>query len=103
MSNRAYLDRTMFVGDSGSTSWGWLLGDDWFRNYVDTFDEREVPADPLDLLAKAAAGATSEEQSLFQALLDNGAGILINGSWHESEEIAPVLRKALYEEDEDHG
>jgi len=99
MGNRAYLSRTKFEGDHDEIGWGWRIGDDYLRSYDDSFDEQEVPTAPLDLLAKAAAEATNEEHTLFEDLLNAGIGILIDGSWHEFEEIAPVLRKALYEED----
>lgn len=99
MSNRAYLSRTKFEGDGGETDWGWRFGDDFVRSYTDSCKEEEVPTDPLELLAKAVAEATQEELDLFQHLLDSGKGISIDGSWHGSEEIAPVLRKALQQED----
>jgi len=99
MGNRAYLTRTKFEGDHNGIGWGWRIGDDYLTSYNDSFDEQEVPTDPLDLLAKAATEATTEEHALLEDLLNAGTGILINGSWHEFEEIAPVLRKALHEED----
>ena len=98
MSNRAYLSRTKFEGDDGELSWGWRMGDDFLRSFDDSFGDKEVPTDPLELLAKAADEGTSEERDLFESLLNNGKGILINGSWHEFEEIAPVLRKAVGKE-----
>ena len=98
MGNTAYLSRTKFEGDHDKTGWGWRIGDDHIRSYDDSFDEQEVPTDPLDLLAKAAAEATNEEHTLFEDLLNARTGILINGSWHEFEGIAPVLRKTLHEE-----
>ena len=99
MGNRACLIRTRFEGDDDETNWGWRIIDDYLRSYDDSFDEEEVPKEPLELLAKVADEATSEENDLFEHLLNAGAGILINGSWHEFDEIAPVLRKALYGED----
>ena len=75
------------------------IGDDYFRSFTDHYEEQEVLTDPLHLLAKAAAEATGEEHTLFEDILNAGKGISINGSWHTFEEIVPVLRKALYEEE----
>jgi len=106
MSNRASLRRTMFTGDGdGGTSgrrdvdWGWRICDDYFRSYTDYCEEHEVPKDPLQLLAKACADATEEERQLFEDLLAASKGMLINGSWHEFEEIEPALRAGLEKED----
>jgi hypothetical protein len=99
MSNRAYLNRTKFEAEHDGIGWGWRLGDDYFRSYTDACSEHEVPTEPLDLLAKAVAETSEDERTLFESLLKDEKGISINGSWHEFEEIAPVLRKALYEED----
>ena len=95
MSNRAYLDRTMFRGDDGSTGWGWRMGDDYDRSFTDYHEETEVPEAPLELLAKVAAEATENESDLLETLLDFEKGMYINGSWHGAEEIAPTLRKGL--------
>ena len=99
MANRACLIRTRFEGEDDETSWGWRISDDYLRSYDDSFEDAEVPTDPLDMLAKVAAEATTEEDTLFEHLLNAETGLLINGSWHEFEEIAPVLRKALFKED----
>ena len=99
MSNRASLRRTMFTGDNDEAGWGWRICDDYFRSYADDSDESDVPKDPLQLLGKACAEATQDERQFFEELLAKSKGLLINGSWHEFEEIAPVLRAELEEED----
>lgn len=96
MSNRAYLTRTKFESDAGEADWGWRLSDDYLRSYTDHYTEQEVPAKPLELLAAAAADATEDERNLLDNLLFFERGIFINGSWHEFQEIAPILRKAFY-------
>ena len=95
MSNRASLHRTQFTGANGETAWGWRICDDYFRSYADDCEEANVPADPLQLLTKACVQATEQERSFFEALLAEAKGILINGSWHDFEEIEPVLQAAL--------
>ena len=96
MSNRAFLTRTKFETDHDGASWGWRIGDDYVRSYTDACAEQEVPVDPLELLAKAATEAVEDERTLLEDLLKAGKGISINGSWHDYEEIAPVLQQALH-------
>lgn len=98
MSNRAHLTRTKFEDEAGA-GWGWRLSDDYVRSYCDHHSESEVPTEPLKLLAKAAAEANDEESELFEDLLTNKKGISLNGDWHEFDQIAPILRKALYGEE----
>ncbi len=100
MGNRAYLTRTKFESDHDGTTWGWRMGDDYVRSYTDACDEQEIPVDPLELLAKAASEAAEDERTLLQDVLDREKGIVINGSWHALEEIAPTLRRALYGEED---
>jgi hypothetical protein len=95
MSNRAFLTRTKFEADPDGASWGWRIGDDYVRSYTDACAELEVPTDPLELLANAATESTENERQLLENLLRFERGISINGSWHDYEEIAPVLQKAL--------
>jgi len=99
MSNRASLRRTVFTGDGDDVGWGWRICDDYFRSYADDHEEQEVPKDPVQLLTKACAGATEQERQFFEDLLVEGKGLLINGSWHEFEEIEPALRASLKKED----
>ena len=99
MSNRASLRRTMFTGDGDDVGWGWRICDDYFRSYADDCNEQDVPNDPLQLLSKACAEATEQERLVFEDLLAESKGLLINGSWHEFEEIAPSLRAGLEKED----
>lgn len=99
MSNRASLQRTLFAGDGDDVGWGWRICDDHFRSYADDCNEHDVPTDPLQLLAKACAEATEQERLFFEDLLTGGKGLLINGSWHEFEEIEPALRAGLEKED----
>jgi len=99
MSNRAFLTRTKFEADHDGTSWGWRLGDDYVRCYTDSCAEHEVPVDTFELLANAASETTEDDQPLMENLLRFERGISINGSWHDYEEIAPVLQKALYGEE----
>jgi len=96
MSNRAFLTRTKFEADHDGTSWGWRIGDDYVRSYTDACAEHEIPTDPLELLANAATESTEDERHLLENLLRYERGISINGSWHDYEEIAPVLQKALH-------
>ena len=98
MSNRASLRRTMFTGDGDDVGWGWRICDDYFRSYADDCNEQDVPKDPLQLLSKACAEATEQERLVFEDLLAESKGLLINGSWHEFEEIAPALRAGLEKE-----
>ena len=98
MSNRASLRKTMFTGDGDDVGWGWRICDDYFRSYADDCNEQDVPKDPLQLLSKACAEATEQERLVFEDLLSEGKGLLINGSWHEFEEIAPALRAGLEKE-----
>jgi hypothetical protein len=72
--------------------------DDCFRSYADDWTERDVPTTSLELLDKACAEATEQERQFFADLLAEGKGLSINGSWHDSEEIAPVLQAVLEEE-----
>ncbi|MCL4694651.1 MAG: hypothetical protein KJ060_19330 [Candidatus Hydrogenedentes bacterium] len=95
MSNRAFLTRTKFEAAHDGASWGWRIGDDYVRSYTDARAEHEVPADPLGLLANAAAEATEDERQLLENLLRFERGMSIDGSWHDYDEIAPVLRRAL--------
>jgi hypothetical protein len=99
MSNRASLRRTTFTGDGGDVGWGWRICDDHFRSYADDCEEQDMPKDPLQLLSKACAEAAEQERLLFEDLLAGGKGLLIDGSWHEFEEIAPALRAILGKED----
>ena len=98
MSNRASLRRTMVTGDGDDAVWGWRICDDYFRSYADDCNEQDVPKDPLQLLSKACAEATEQERLVFEDLLAASKGLLINGSWHEFEEIAPALRAGLEKE-----
>jgi hypothetical protein len=98
MSNRASLHRTLFTGDGDDVGWGWRICDDYFRSYADDCSEQDVPKDPLQLLSKACAEATEQERLFFEDLLAEGKGLLINGSWHEFENIAPALRAGLEKE-----
>ena len=98
MSNRASLRKTMFTGDGDDVGWGWRICDDYFRSYADDCNEQDVPKDPLQLLSKACAEATEQERLVFEDLLSEGKGLLINGSWHEFEKIAPALRAGLEKE-----
>ena len=98
MSNRASLQRTMFTGADNDVGWGWRICDDYFRSYADYFEECDVPEDPVQLLGKACAEATDQERLLFENLLANGKGLLIDGSWHEFEEIESTLRAGLGKE-----
>lgn len=100
MSNRAHLTRTKFEGEDGVVGWGWRIGDDYVRSYTDACTEQEVPVDPLELLAAAATEATEDERHLLENILHFERGISINGSWHEFQKIAPVLKKAIYGEEE---
>ena len=99
MSNRASLRRTMFTGDGDDVGWGWRICDDHFRSYADDCGEEDVPKDPLQLLSKACAEATEQERPFFEDLLAECKGLLIDGSWHEFEAIAPALRAGLEKED----
>ena len=99
MSNRASLRRTMFTGEGGDSDWGWRICDDHFRSYADDCGEEDVPKDPLQLLSKACAEATEQERLFFEDLLAECKGLLIDGSWHEFEEIAPALRAGLEKEE----
>jgi hypothetical protein len=99
MSNRAFLTRTKFEADHDGASWGWRIGDDYVRSYTDACAEDEVSTEPLELLANAATESTEDERHLLENLLGFERGISINGSWHDYEEIAPVLQKALYGEE----
>ena len=99
MSNRASLRRTVFIGDGGDGGWGWRICDDHFRSYADDCEEQDVPKDPLPLLRKACAEATEQERPFFEDLLAGGKGLLIDGSWHEFDEIAPALRTGLEKEE----
>ena len=99
MSNRASLRRTMFTGDGEDIGWGWRICDDYFRSYADDCEECDVPSDPLELLSKACAEATEQERQFFEDLFAESKGLLINGSWHEFEEIAAALRAGLGKED----
>jgi len=99
MSNRASLERTLFAGNGDNGGWGWRIYDDYFRSYADDHEEQEVPIDPLQLLTKACAEATEQERQFFEDLLAESKGLLINGSWHDFEEIAPALRAGLEKED----
>jgi len=98
MSNRASLERTLFAGNGDNGGWGWRIYDDYFRSYADDHEEQEVPKGPLQLLVKACAEATEQERQFFEELLAEGKGMLINGSWHEFENIAPALRAGLEKE-----
>ena len=99
MSNRASLRRTMFTGEGDDVDWGWRICDDYFRSYADDCSEQDVPKDPLQLLTKACAEATQEERQFFGDLLTEGKGLLINGSWHEFEEIASAIQTSLQDDD----
>jgi hypothetical protein len=99
MSNRASLERTLFAGNGDNGGWGWRIYDDYFRSYADDHEEDEVPKDPLQLLSKACAEATEREREFFEYLLAEGKGLLINGSWHDFEEIEHALRTGLYKEE----
>lgn len=99
MSNRASLQRTLFTGDGGDIGWGWRICDDYFLSYADDHTEQDVPRDPLQLLSKTCAESTELERALFEDLLTEGKGLLINRSWHEFEEIEPALRAGLEQED----
>jgi len=88
----------MFTGADNDVGYGWRICDDYFRSYADYLAEGDVPKDSLQLLSKACAEATDQEREIFESLLANNKGLLIDGSWHEFEEIEPALRAGLEKE-----